>query len=38
MNKQNSATKMNKNVGTIEDPRLQNDEYDPYVIVVLNQL
>ena len=38
MNKQTSAYNINKNSGAMEDPKLHNEEYDPYVIVVLNQL
>ena len=37
MDKIISAPKMNK-TETISGPLLSNEEYDPYVIVVLNQL
>ena len=37
MNKQISASKMSK-TEIIKDVVLNNEEYDPYVIVVLNQL
>ena len=38
MDKIISAQKMNKTETTISGPVLSNEEYDPYVIVVLNQL
>ena len=37
MNKQISASELNK-TEIVKDVVLNNEEYDPYVIVVLNQL